>query len=109
VSAGERVSAGFPRILIRYQACVYGSLPVFFIDRGSPPSSALRGVWVEVHGGAGAESTEQRRAFVALLLALAARTGWRMCAVFGPNDCVYVEPDGTIRASSEGPSGGVAW
>lgn len=35
------------------------------------------------------------------------KTKRRMCLVFGSGDCVYLEPDGCWRDSSEPPGGGV--
>jgi hypothetical protein len=36
------------------------------------------------------------------------KTRRRICLVFEPSDCVYVEPDGSAEDSSTPPSGGIA-
>ena len=33
--------------------------------------------------------------------------GFRCCVVFGPDDVVFCEPDGTTTASAQRPNGGI--
>src|SRR5256885_13253740 len=47
--------------------------------------------------------TEEGRAeFVEFVAGLSTRTGKRACAVFGPDDAVYCEPDGSRRTTDPG-------
>ncbi len=47
-----------------------------------------------------------REELLADALERSVRLKLRSCVVFGPKDCVYVEPDGTQKESDQPPSGG---
>lgn len=50
---------------------------------------------------------ECRQSLIAGTLEAIRRTGFRMCLVWSPNRCTYVEKDGLVKESGEPPSGGV--
>jgi len=51
-------------------------------------------------------SDEARDLLLAEVLAAVRKTRFRMCVVWGPAWCSFVEADGSIRSSFEPPSGG---
>ncbi len=91
----ESPSLSYPRVTVRFMACVYGTRAVRF---GGGPCDPEHNLFV-----AGPEPAD-RSALTpderARVLAAAARetraTGRRRCVVFGPADRVYVEPDGSL-------------
>ena len=52
-------------------------------------------------------SDEARDLLLAAVLAAVRKTGFRMCVVWGPAWCSFVEADGSIKSSFDPPSGGV--
>jgi hypothetical protein len=51
---------------------------------------------------------DPRQAAIAAVRDQVTATGHRMCAVFGPKDCIYIEPDGSNVVSVRPPSGGLS-
>ena len=49
---------------------------------------------------------DTREAMLAIARRRAASTRLSVCLVLAPNNCVYVEPDGTIERSADLPRGG---
>ena len=99
----------YPYVIVRFMATVYTSYRVEFVesDQFQPAESDRAFVVVcnnpYVDGQLTPEATE------ALLVAVqhaSRQSGHRMCAVFGKNDCVYIEPEGPEKPSSQPPSGG---
>ncbi len=52
-------------------------------------------------------SDEARDLLLAEVLAAVRKTRFRMCVVWGPAWCSFVEADGSIKSSFDPPSGGV--
>lgn len=99
----------FPYVVVRFAACAYGKAQVEYVP--GIPMPRTEGTIVQIPERK-ADSPEglafaRREALIDALLGFTARSRIRMCAVFGPNDAVYVEPDGTVKKSNERPSGGV--
>ena len=99
----------FPYVVVRFAACAYGKARVEYVP--GIPMPRTEGTIMQVPEPT-AYSPERlaparRAALIDALLGFTARSRIRMCAVFGPNDAVYVEPNGTVKESNERPSGGV--
>ena len=98
----------YPYVVIRWMAAVYGSRDVI-IDtdirdqaKGSfllPPDAVLQNGQIADSG---------RKLLLDQIMRDVVDSGFRMCAVFGPSDCVFIEPDGTFKVSKDPPSGGIA-
>ncbi len=96
-----------PHVVIRFMACVYARRSVWFggglEERGHDlvvPTPAPVDPWNLTQA--------EREAVLDAALAATVLTGHRRCVVFGPGDVVYVEPDGSRKASDTPPSGGLA-
>ena len=50
---------------------------------------------------------EAKAMLIEAVLAAVRRTRFRMCLVWGPAWCSFIEPDGSIKNSFEPPSGGL--
>lgn len=53
-------------------------------------------------------SDEAKALLVEEVLAAVRRTGFRMCLVWGPSWCSFVEPNGSIKNSFDPPTGGIS-
>lgn len=97
----------YPYVVVRFMAAVYGRRAVLF--HGEQPSlSGNRPVVVPTRRPTNGQCSLKLRQQIALsVLADVQRSKLRMCCVFGPSDCVFVEPDGSFNAGNEPPSGGV--
>src|SRR5947207_15521717 len=85
-----------PFVIIRWMACAYDQRPVWFGPEWLVDPRRLA-IVVRDPGGEGVDREAKRReALLAKLRELTARTGRRMCAVFGREDAVVVEPDGSM-------------
>lgn len=97
----------YPHVVIRFMACVYARRSVWFgvglEERGHDlivPTPAPANPW--------ALTQVERDAVVDAALVATVLTRFRHCVVFGPGDVVYVEPDGSRKASDTPPSRGLA-
>jgi hypothetical protein len=98
----------YPYVVVRFMAAVYGRRAVVF--RGeTPPTTRSRPVLVNHARPTTTDYPARLKRYIArLVLADVKSSGLRMCCVFAPNDCLYVEPDGAINPGNEAPSGGIA-
>jgi hypothetical protein len=97
----------FPYAVVRHFTAVYRRLPVLFVDGDSERETGDRAVVVNSSSPVQGQLTEQhRRRLVARLVKLSRTSSQRMCAVFGSDDAVYVEPDGATHESVNIPRGG---
>lgn len=102
-------SKDFPYVVIRFMAAVYGKRKVRFVRPGQREGERFTSMRVEV-----AEPTPpgqpisaaERAALIERVREDVRAKRCRMCCVFGPNDSVYCEEDGSTRAHTEAPSGG---
>ena len=92
-----------PRCVIRYMSALYGRVPYVFRDE--PEASCT--IFVDMERPTGPLDASMRQKFIDATLQTVCRSGFRMCVVFGPEDAVFCERDGTTVASNEPPSGGV--
>lgn len=96
----------FPYVVVRLFPATYERMSVrFTLDKGGPLVSGEvleREVLVQEE-----REGDRRRLLVNRLIELSSASGRRMCAVFGPADAVYVEPDGAERPSADIPIGGM--
>ncbi|MDP2345569.1 MAG: hypothetical protein Q8O67_31790 [Deltaproteobacteria bacterium] len=108
---GYETHGAFPHVVIRYMACAYGRIEVAFLGQTPAPQATAKLISVPCAAPSPGEplTAEVREAVVAATAALVERSGRRCCAVFATNDVVYVEPDGTRRAATDPPSGGVRY
>lgn len=100
----------FPYLVIRWMAAVYGRKDFIFVVGDHKFSMNQRSI--EVTHPAPFDHTEQIAADCKSLILKgvleAVKTSrFRMCVVWGPKSCTYVESDGNFNHSSEPPSGGV--
>jgi|WetSurMetagenome_2_1015567.scaffolds.fasta_scaffold133788_1 hypothetical protein len=49
---------------------------------------------------------ETRQSLIQMTVTLSKNGHKRLCIVFGTKDCIYIEPSGRIKASTQPPSGG---
>lgn len=99
----------YPYVVVRVFEAIYERRPVMFLPSGAvrPASDAI--VLTHPHPfSEGALVPECRDLLVQHLGRLSSVRGQRMCAVFAPDDAIYVEPDGTIKPSSQPPTGGLS-
>lgn len=105
------MSDRYPYVIVRLAACVYCRREVEFCATPTPFEFWSRQPF-RVHVAApyedGALTDEARRALIDEVAARVQAAALRMCAVFGPADAVYCEPDGGRQPSAQPPSGGIA-
>jgi len=94
----------YPYAVDRLMACVYRRLPLAFGLGLSTPYDALR---VSFAAPLGALSQAHRDAAIEAAALRSIESRRRMCVVFGPDDAVYVEPDGS-RSVAPPPGGGLS-
>lgn len=99
----------YPILVIRLMHGVYQGEKVR-VRRGPPSVSLKVSKSLLQHPKAfkanGQISQEARDLLVKAVLAAVRQTGFRICIVWGPAWCSFVEPDGSIKRSFEPPSGG---
>jgi len=100
----------YPYVVRRVMAAVYQQLEVVFTT--APADSSIRKA-IHILMDQPARDDEgnlverARLALIDVLKEVTRTSGFRMCAVFGEQDSVYVEPDGRVNGRTEAPSGGV--
>jgi hypothetical protein len=100
----------YPYVVRRIMAAVYQQLEVVFTTDPSdpPPRKAIHILIDQPARNAEGDLVEKARmALIDVLKEVTRTSGFRMCAVFGEQDSVYVEPDGQVNWLNEAPSGGV--
>lgn len=109
-ASGHRKGEAFPYLVIRLMAAVYQREAVA-VHLG--PARAMikhKGSRLSHPGIAGdvkAISNASKAYFEAALVREVRRTKHRMCVVWGPDECTFVEPNGDILRKSEAPRGGL--
>ena len=102
---------GFPFIVIRLGAAVYQAEQVF-LRRGPAHVSLAVDRSILQHpdpyNADGQISSKAKDLLIQAVQVAMRRTGFRMCLVWGPVWCSFVEPDGAINNSFDPPSGGYA-
>lgn len=100
----------YPYVVRRVMAAVYQQLEVVFTtDPTDPPPRKVIHILMD-HPARDDEGNLLEKARIALIDVLKEVTrtsGFRMCAVFGERDTVYLEPDGQVNWRTEAPSGGL--
>ena len=103
----------YPRITVRYLPAVYAQFGVKFVESKDAASKldtvedAFVVVYPRPYTVDEQLTPEARKALVEVVQCASQKTKHRMCVVFGEQDCVFVEPDGTAKLSTEPPSGGI--
>lgn len=107
--AGQRSGEAFPYFVVRLMAAVY-QREIVTVDQG--PALAVikhKGSRLSHPGIADnsrAISDAAKSFFEAALVRQVRRTKHRMCVVWGPDECTFVEPNGDIQRKSAPPLGG---
>jgi hypothetical protein len=89
-------------------AAVYVKRPVRFVDKPSEPMNKV-GIMFHCPGALrrGKLSPEARQRLIETVKDQVRTGGYSQCIVLGPQESLYVEPDGTVKQSTQPPSGGV--
>jgi len=105
-----RGEQGFPYIVIRLAAAVY-QCERLALSHGSPSARIAHKNSQLIHPGVdeatGALDADARWFLEITALNAVQKFGFRTSVVYAADDCVYLEPDGSINRSKEPPSGGV--
>ena len=99
----------YPYVIKRVIAAVYQRIEVAFgTGKLHSPHKGIH-IMTKDHpyDTDGKPTLEARNALIEVLKEVTRTSGFRMCAVFGEQDSVYVEPDGLVNQKTEAPSGGV--
>ena len=108
--ASAKSEETYPYLIIRPMATVYSKRTIAFVESETeiPHHSDAYITVVCLEPFRDGNLTDQARA--ALIEAVKHKANERripMCIVFGTNDLLYINPDGTTKQSTEAPSGGV--
>ena len=99
----------FPYIVVHLMPTVYQREEIAL--RIGPPEARIghRNSFIQhpsPYARNGAIGPECRQLLVAATLEAVQRTRFRMCVVWAPDDCTFVERDGSTKESDDPPSGG---
>ncbi len=112
LGGGDRSLHGqppYPYVVIRHFSAVYERVRVHFVQDPIESSTTGGPVLVQVISPDDGHLAEDgRAALVERLVELSRASDRKMCAVFGPAEAVYVEPDGSTAATSCIPWGGIS-
>jgi hypothetical protein len=102
----------YPYVAVRYMATVYGHFPVRFVDPQDSRVDADEATEAFVVACPlpfvdGRLTAQAREALLDVVQQASKRSRHRLCVVFSESDCVYCEPDGSAKTSSDPPSGGI--
>jgi len=99
----------YPHVIRRVMATVYQKIQVLYCTEKIPVPKGWIHILLETpsHDPEGNLTSEARKALIDVLKEVTRTSGFRMCAVFGEHDAVYVEPDGQVNHKDEPPSGGI--
>ena len=89
----------YPYLVLRLIPAAYAFQPVTFIDEPPVPS--------ELRVAQRRNSPAAREAVLQAATVRVVKLGLRVCVVFGPENCVFIELDGSRSTSTKRPSGGV--
>lgn len=94
----------YPYIIVRLMPAIYSRRSILFeADACSDKDLVIPDN--QPYDKSGKLTKEARDEVISATLQAVKRTGFRMCAVFGKNDCVYCEPDGSTEKSGDCPNG----
>jgi len=99
----------FPYVVRRIYAAVYQRITVVYTtEKIKPPKQGIA-ILVDypVYDANHRLTLKARNSLIEILEYLTRTSGFRMCAVFGEKDAVFVESDGRVNPSIEVPSGGI--
>jgi hypothetical protein len=101
----------YPRLVIRIYSAVYSRVPID-LKCAQPAEAKIASSRASLcHPGidpeTGALDTDARQFLADAVLAAVRRTGFRMCLVFGEQDALFIEKDGSMNPSNDPPSGGL--
>ena len=94
----------YPYVVTRHFPAVYTTKRVSWAEPGEPGHAVIP--CVDPYDGDGRLRDEARELVIAYAVERSAATEFKHCAVFGEDDAVYVEPDGTTTASTSPPRWG---
>lgn len=98
----------YPYVVVRWMAAVYGKIEIAFQEDGIGSVDGKKIVFVHpepfTEDGLKPECRDQ---IIEIVKAMVVRTTRRMCLVLSADNCIFIEPDGTLKTSNEPPSGGV--
>ena len=109
VKSTSQEAIKFPYVIRRIYAAVYQRITVVYTtEKIKPPKQGIA-ILVDypVYDANHRLTLKARTALIEVLEYLTRTSGFRMCAVFGEKDAVFVEPDGQVNPSIEAPSGGI--
>lgn len=99
-----------PHIVVRLMAAVYQREPIRIMQGPHARARIAPGHCFVVHPNPldtrGSLTEECRGFLIEAVRNAVTTTRFRMCLVWAPTSCSFVEPDGSVRDSSEPPSGG---
>lgn len=98
----------FPYIVEKYASTVYRIIDIDFAEQMSEKSNQ-ESLTIEEKDPFtnGFLKEEVRSTIIEIISKMSAKNKKSMCAVFDTKDCVYLEPDGSIKKSDNPPSGGI--
>ena len=103
----------YPFVTVRWMPAVYGNFPVKFVDsaqanlKSEEFDDAFVVVCPQPFTTDETLTSQARKALIDVVQYASRKSGHRACLVFAKDDCVYVEPEGTVKQSAEPPSGGI--
>ena len=99
----------FPYVVRRIYSAVYQRVTVVFTTEKIKPPRGGIAILVDYppYDDDGNLTLKARNSLIEVLEYLTRTSGFRMCAVFGEKDAVFVEPDGQVNPGTEPPSGGI--
>ena len=99
-----------PYLVVRLAAAAYQREPIKVLHGPTPLAQIGTGCCMVVHPNAhdeqGSLTAECRNFLIGAVRNAVIATRFRMCLVWSPSICAFVEIDGSVRDSSEPPSGG---
>jgi hypothetical protein len=101
----------YPRLVIRIYSAVYSRVPID-LKCAQPAEAKIASSRATLcHPGidpkTGTLDPAARQFLADAVLTAVRRTGFRMCLVFGEQDALFIEKDGSMSPSNEPPSGGL--
>jgi hypothetical protein len=101
----------YPRLVIRIYSAIYSRVPID-LKCAQPAEAKIASSRASLcHPGVDPETSaldpDARKFLADAVLTAVRRTGFRMCLVFGAQDALFIEKDGSMNPSNDPPSGGL--
>lgn len=96
----------YPCMIYRYQTGVYGNATINFVDDEllQPEGKGVTIHWKgQVYDEAGEITPKCRELLRAFGIKQKKESRFRLCIVYGPDDCDYFEPEGVVNHSKQPP------